>query len=145
MLTGSFPLQKMVAFNNLARIVAISVVLASTLSSAAPAPTPKKAVDNLNEATNGFMNGITARAEEDKNFEEQLQPILAALPFIANGISNAGKIGEGFGKVWNGITSREEEDKNSGDFRFPGLLRYDQPQNSTMVANLKLQGVPCTK
>jgi hypothetical protein len=38
----------MIVFNNLASIVALSVMLASALSSAAPTPVPENAVDVLN-------------------------------------------------------------------------------------------------
>jgi hypothetical protein len=38
----------MMAFNNFARIVALSVVLASTLGSASPTTVPENAVDQLN-------------------------------------------------------------------------------------------------
>jgi hypothetical protein len=62
----------MIASNSLARIVAFSIVLASTLGSAAPAPGPDKAVDNTNtpRSISTMANGIVERAEEDKNSEE---------------------------------------------------------------------------
>jgi hypothetical protein len=62
----------MIVFNNLARIVAVSVVLAAALGSAAPTPSPEKAVDNINwpEIGDGLLEvgksilGIRAEEEE---------------------------------------------------------------------------------
>jgi hypothetical protein len=71
-------LRKMIAFNNLARIVALSVVLTS-LGLANPTPSTDKAVDNSNlwpflsaSANHIFssVNHVVECSEEDKNVEE---------------------------------------------------------------------------
>ena len=93
MLMWTSLLLQMIAFTSITRIVALSIVLASTLSSAAPMPSPGKAVGNLNQA---FVSHITARGEETKNSEEEIWPAFAFANAVGQSLHRAS--GQGVGQ-----------------------------------------------
>jgi hypothetical protein len=65
----------MKSFNNLASIVTLGVLLASSLGSASPSPSPEIAVENLDGLRAINQNGpISLRTDEDENSEDTVAP-----------------------------------------------------------------------
>jgi len=119
----------MVAFSNLPGIVALSIMLASTVGSAAPAPSPEKAVDNLNNGPAIDLPAIRLHAVEDMNSEEYIPivsdllgslpivgPLLGSLPIV--GPLLVGSTGKHSGSLLGGLLGRQDGD-DSGDGRDP--------------------------
>ena len=88
----------MIAFNNLSGIAALSIVLVSTLGSAAPAPGQERTVKILNaNDINLARESVVARAEADKNVEDGLPIIgdlLGSLPLVGDLLGSLPIVGQ---------------------------------------------------
>jgi len=71
----------MIAFNNLARLVALNVVLAGILGSAAPTPSPERAIDNAFIPL--LFSGSQAASNAPANAPVEIFDIAKALELIS--------------------------------------------------------------
>jgi hypothetical protein len=114
----------MVTFRNVPEIVALSIVLATTISSAAPAPSPEKALDNMN--TNGIHlgHGSILRREEEAGIPivgdllgnlpvvgDLLRNIPIVVPLVAEGGGGSGGLLKG---LLGGLRRQDDEDDGDG-------------------------------